>query len=205
MKPIYFFIFVSFLLVSIGYAEEWTRGDAFCKLTGCQVTGNITSKNVFIPQYAFSHTDETIPVIAAMNWTNITFGQEVTDILQGIAHTHSGLDNDTFTFSMDGIYDIDYDIDAEDTSPSASDIDVAVRLVYVNETEVVGSVFETDITKQGTEIELSHNFLMMARAGEQVKLQFIATDADVEISTHGTFGEHPESATIIIMKIANLP
>ncbi len=32
----------------------------------------------------------------------------------------------------------------------------------------------------------------------------VATDADVSISTHGTFGDHPESATINIFKISNL-
>ncbi len=35
-------------------------------------------------------------------------------------------------------------------------------------------------------------------------VQFVADNSDVQISTHGTFGDHPESATITIKKIANL-
>ncbi|KKL09290.1 hypothetical protein LCGC14_2567310, partial [marine sediment metagenome] len=99
----------------------------------------------------------------------------------------------------------DYDFDVEDTSPSASDIDVAGRLIYVNGTEVIGSEFETDITKQGASTELSHDFLAKFNGGDIVVFQFVANDVDVVISTHGTFGDHPESASIVIKKIANLP
>jgi len=169
------------------------------------VTGNVTSENVFIPQYIFSHTNATIPLVDANVWTNITFDQEDDDIKFGISHNGEDYTNDTFTVTEDGIYNVDFDLDVEDNSVGASDIDVAGRLILINGSEVVGSVFETDITKQGTEVELSHNFLVSCRAGEQFKFQFVADDADVRISTHGTFGVHPESATILMMKIANIP
>lgn len=169
------------------------------------VTGNVTSENAFTPHYIFSHINATIPVHGANLWTNITFDQETADIKQGISHTATDSTNQTFIVNEDGIYNIDYDIDVEDTSAAASDIDVAARLTFSNGTEVVGSVFEIDITKQGSEIELSHNFLVDCRSGDEFIFQFVATDADVQISTHGTFGTHPESATILMYKIANLP
>lgn len=162
------------------------------------------SEYLFSPQYVFSHTNATIPLAGSSVWTNITFDQEAVDIMSGIVHDGTDYTNDTFTVNEDGIYNVDYDFDVEDTSVGASDIDVAGRLILTNGSEVVGSVFETDITKQGTEIELSHNFLVSCRAGEQFKFQFVADDADVQISTHGTFGVHPESATVLMMKIANL-
>jgi len=167
------------------------------------VTGNITAENVFLPQYIFSHTNETISVIGANKWTNITFSQEDTDIKRGITHTFNDATNHTFTISASGIYNVDYDLDVVDTSAGASDINVAARLILINGSEVIGSVFETDITKQGTETELSHNFLVECIAGDSFIFQFIASDADVQISTHGTYGDYPESATILMTKIAN--
>ncbi len=201
-----FFIFFMFFLISIpnSNALTWTRGNAFCKLTGCTVTGNITSENVFIPQYIFPHTNETIILTGAGAWSNITFGQEETDLKFGIEHS-TGLTNDTFTINQTGIYDISFNLDVIDTSASASTIDIAARMVYINETEIRGSVFETDIIKQQVETEISHEFLARLNAGDAVKFQFTATDTDVEISSHGTFGEHPESVSIVMKKIANLP
>ncbi len=70
--------------------------------------------------------------------------------------------------------------------------------------ELLGSVFESDITKKGISTEISHNFLAKLNAGDVIAFQFVADDVDVQISTHGTFGDHPESASIIIQKIANL-
>ena len=167
--------------------------------------GNIIAENVFLPQYIFSHTNATIPVLGASTWTNITFSQEDTDVKQGISHTYNDETNHTFTIMEDGIYNMDYDLDIEDDSGTPTTIDVAGRLILADGTEVLGSVFETDVTKQGTEAELSHNFLVACNAGDVLVFQFIADDADVRISTHGTFGDHPESATILMNKIANLP
>ena len=168
------------------------------------VEGNITSENVFIPQYIFSHTNRTQPLFVVNVWTNVTFDQEVADIKFGIEHISTDDTNHTFTIIEDGLYEADYDFDVEDSSGTPSDIDVAGRLVLVNGTEVIGSVFETDIAKQGISTELSHDFLFRALAGEQFKFQFVADNADVQISTHGAFGDHPESATVVIKKVANL-
>ena len=168
------------------------------------VTGNITSSNVFVPQYIFAHTNETIPLTTASVWENITFGQEVTDIKFGISHVYNDNTNHTFTINIAGVYNLEYDFDLVDTSISASDIDAAGRVIYQNGTEIVGSAFETDITKQQIETELSHSTLARLNAGDKIVFQFTADDVDVAISTHGTFGDHPDSATIIIEKIANL-
>ena len=160
---------------------------------------------IFVPQYVFPHTNETIPLTTSSVWENITFQQEVTDIVNGISHVHNDRTNHTFTISESGIYNLNYDFDVEDTSVSASDIDVAGRVIYENGTEIIGSVFETDIIKQDVEVEISHNFLAKLNAGDVLIFQFIANDVDVQISTHSTFGVHPDSVTILIIKIANLP
>jgi hypothetical protein len=110
------------------------------------VTGNITSENVFIPQYAFSHTNETINLVSANVWANVTFTQENTELLQGLSHSHS-VNSHIFNISESGIYEVDFDFDVEDTSMGASDIDVAGRVIFINGTEIEGSVFEADIFK----------------------------------------------------------
>lgn len=172
---------------------------------GLNVTGNITGDNVFIPQYIFVHDNRTTSLSGAGVWANISFDQEVTDIKVGIGHTFNDNTNHTFTINEAGIYDITYDFDVIDTSVSASDIDVAARVIFINGTEIPGSVFETDIIKQNIENELSHTILAKFVAGDVIIFQFTADDADVEISTHGTFGDHTDSSTIEIKKIANLP
>ena len=168
------------------------------------VNTSIISSNVFIPQYMFAHNDATMPILGVGVWTNISFDQEDTDIKFGISHTYDDSSNQTFMIMQDGIYEVDYDLDLQDTSVGASDINVAARLVNMSGAEVIGSVFETDITKQGVEAELSHDFLIEAYAGDSFVVQFVASDSDVQVSTHGTFGDHPESATITIIKVANL-
>ncbi|KKM27891.1 hypothetical protein LCGC14_1570090, partial [marine sediment metagenome] len=179
--------------------------DGWLRITGnLNVTGNITSENVFIPQYIFSHTDRTQPVVGANVWTNITFDQEATAIKFGISHTHNDDTNNTFTINEPGVYRLDYDFDAIDASPSASDIDMAGRVIFTNGTEIAGSAFEIDITKQQIETEISHSFLAILNIGDEFIFQFIADNANVAVSTHGTFGSHPDSATIIIEKVANL-
>ena len=168
-------------------------------------TKNITAENVFLPQYIFSHTNVTITLNGASLWTNVSFDQEVTKIKQGIGHTATDGTNTTFTINVDGIYDISFNFDVIDTSVGASDVDIGGRLILADGTEINGSMFETDLTKQHIETELSHEFLAEFKAGDKVIFQFIANDEDVEMSTHGTFGDHPDSASVVIKKHANIP
>ena len=192
----------------IGDAVNFTFGnfsdDVFVS-GNINTTGNITAENVFLPQFIFSHTNVTILVNGANLWTNVSFDQELTLIKQGIAHTFDDGTNQTFTINAEGIYDISYNYDLIDISPSASEIDIAGRVTFRDGTEINGSVFESDITKQGVETELSHEFLAELKKGDELIFQFIAEDADVEMSTHGTFGIHPESASVVIKKHANIP
>lgn len=166
----------------------------------------VAERTIVLPNdnsyYLFAHTDETIPVNGSVNWTNVTFTQENTELNRGFVHTHNLGESEEFTFLFDGVYEITYNFDVQDTSPSASDIDVAGRVIYMNGTEIDGSVFETDIIKQGVEVELSHTFLGRFSAGDVVVAQFTAGNSAVEISTHGTFGEHPESASIIFTQVS---
>ena len=153
--------------------------------------------------YIFSHTNETISVLGANTWTNVTFLQEVADINRGIGHNHNNGTSQEYTILFDGIYSITYNFDLQDTSVSASDIHVGARVIFINGSELPGSVFETDIIKQEVEMELSHEFLEEFIEGDIIVFQFIADDSDIEISTHGTFGDNPESASISISKISN--
>ena len=187
----------------VGTGDGWLLDD--WHVTGdLNVEGNTTSENVFIPQYMFAHNNATIPVLGVGVWTNITFDQEDSDIKYGITHVFDDSTNHTFMLMDPGVYDISYDIDVEDTSPSASDINVAVRVMNSTNEEVIGSVFEADITKQGAEVELSHEFLVRSLGNELFYIQFTASDGDVQVSTHGTYGDHPESASIVIKKVATL-
>jgi len=172
--------------------------------TSINASGNITSENVFLPQYIFSHTNETIPVLAANEWTNVTFGEDEAHIKLGIDHHHDSSINDTFEIHEDGIYDISYGLTLIDTSAGATDIDMAGRMVYINNTELGGSVFQTDIIRQEIETIITHRFLARLVTGDEIKLQFIASDSDVQLSDHSIFGDDPESALIVINKIANL-
>ncbi|KKK72325.1 hypothetical protein LCGC14_2904980, partial [marine sediment metagenome] len=117
---------------------------------------------------------------------------------------HNDDTNNTFTINEPGVYNLEYDFDAIDTSPSASDVEIAGRVIFTNGTEIAGSAFEADIIKQQIETEISHTFLATFNAGDNVIFQFIADNANVAVSTHGTFGSHPDSASIIIYKISNL-
>ena len=166
--------------------------------------GNITSQNVFVPQYVYSHTDATIILTSSSAWVNVTFTQEDDNIKKGISHVYNDATNISYIINSDGIYSVEFDFDVIDTSASSTDIDVAGRVIYFNGTEVIGSVFETDITKKNIEVELSHSFLAKFFVGDIIVFQFVANDVDVQISSHKTFGVHPDSATIEIIKEANL-
>ncbi len=172
------------------------------------VTDNIIASNVFLPVYLFTHSNITIPVRGASLWTNVSFpldfvGEPDWDIKLGLQHSRSDDRNHTIFINVSGIYEFNYDMDVENTGGAAA-IDVAARVIYDNGTEVSGSVFEIDLAVQSEEHELSHDFLLRLEANDAIVLQFIATDADVELSTHSTFGVQPESVSITMKKIANL-
>ncbi len=168
------------------------------------ITGNVTAENAFLPQYIFTHTNFTIPVNGLNLWTNVTFEQEESDLKQGITHNNTYLSH-IFGIIANGVYNLHYDADVEDTSVGSSDIDVAGRFIFANGTEVPGSVHEVDIIKKGVEVDLTYPSKAILHAGDEIIFQIVATNGNVQISTHGTFGEHPESASVIIDKVANLP
>jgi len=169
------------------------------------VGGNITGTNVFAPQYASIHSHNNVSLIGADVWTNITIDSDDDPLKRGIQHSTNGVENMTFNITVDGVYDIDYNLDVIDTSVSSTDIGVAGRVIYINGTELVGSVFEVDITKKAIENELSHNFLVELKNGDRIIFQFIASDGDVVVSTHGDFGDETEAVGVVIFKLANIP
>ncbi|KKM25261.1 hypothetical protein LCGC14_1596820, partial [marine sediment metagenome] len=171
---------------------------------------NVTSSNLFVPVDLFTHTNATTTLPGASTWANVSFaidfvGEPDDDVKFGILHDRTGDQNHTFTILFDGIYSISYNFDVEDTSLGNSDIDVAGRAIYDNGTEIHGSVFETDIIRVDVETELFHPFSARLEAGDVVVFQFVADNGNVRISTHGTFGDQPESASVQFIKIRNIP
>ena len=162
----------------------------------------------FNATYIFTHTNITKFVLGANEWTNMSFepdfdGEPDNDIKYGILHDRdSSTQNHSFQIQLGGIYDIEYDLDMIDTSGApATTFDVAGRVIYDNGTELDGSIFETTLSRQDAEVEVSHTFLARLEALDVIVFQFIAEDAQVEISTHGTFGDQPESASVVIERI----
>ncbi len=163
--------------------------------------GNITSDNVFIPQYVFAHTAANITATSASVWINVTFDEEDDSVKKGITHNYNDGTNVTFTIASAGIYEVHMDFDFVDTAASPS-ANVNTRLV-IDEVEVAGSILEIDTTKQNAEVALSHSMLVSFNAGDKVRLQFISSDTTVSLASHNTFGTHPDSSKILIMKIDN--
>ncbi len=190
------------------YLDNSTSPNNTAVLTGNFVArGNITSASAFVPVYLFTHTNHTLPVLGANLWTNVTFPLDYPtepdeDIKFGWIHNRTDTSNHTFTVLFDGIYDIDYDYDIQNTGAPAN-LNVAGRVIYVNGTELIGSVFEEGLATQNTETELSHDFLVRLNARDVIIFQFISDGANVELSTHHTFGDQPESVSARIFKIAN--
>lgn len=180
------------------WAKGWfvdldVSGDLF-------VGGENVTDQVYTPEYIFAHTNATQPLTQNV-WLNITFAQEAATIKRGIIHTFSDATNTTFTILSTGVYLLDYNYDMVDSAASPS-ADVAGRALR-NDVEIIGSVFETDTTKQNAENELSHEFMANLVAGDEIKFQMVTDVTTLSIQTHSAFGDHPSSASIVIQKISN--
>ena len=58
-------------------------------------------------------------------------------------------------------------------------------------------------SKQNSEVLLSHSLLADLSTGDNVTFQFASSETTVSLVSHATYGDHPESAKIIIIKMDN--
>jgi len=163
------------------------------------VTGNITSENVYLPAYLSTHTNVSINAVEGV-WVNVTFDVHEDSEKEGINHTYNDATNDTFTIVSDGVYQIDYGISFLDNEANPTNT-VAIRIIKNNE-EIEGSIFEKDTTKQNALGTIYRVVRASLNAGDKIKLQFISNSTTVSLKTEGTYGEHPTSANINLHRIA---
>ncbi|GAG54579.1 unnamed protein product, partial [marine sediment metagenome] len=112
---------------------------------------------------------------------------------------YSASNNDTFIIQDTGIYRISYGISFLDSQATPTNY-VAVRLIE-NNTEILGSVFEKDTTKQNAVGTLYRTVTASLTAGNHLKMQFISNATTVSIQTRATYGDHPTSASINLHRI----
>ena len=175
--------------------------DGWLTITGSlNVTGNVTAENVFLPAYAFAHTDANISIDSAGAWYNITFNEEASDPILDISHTYNDATNDTFTIGSDGIYLINWHIAFVDFA--ANPTGHVVTRVIKNGVEIPGSVLEKDTTKQNDHVTIDHNVLIKLSANDELKVQITADVTTVSTETIGTYGVHKDSGIIDIHRIA---
>ena len=168
-------------------------------LAGCTQKNFVLVNPLCPPAHAFAHTNATMTV-SMTDWTNITFEQEPAKPVALINHDSVGNLNHTFNITTPGIYHITYFSSFTDASPSPT-ADIAIRII-LNGIEINGSAFESDVTRQDAEVEISNAINARLETGDVLAFQFIAGDPDVALDTHSNFGQHPDSATITMERIA---
>ncbi len=164
------------------------------------VTGNITSENVFLPAYISSHTNDTIPVVSAGVWYNITFDQEADEFKRRITHTTTDATNTTFTIQDTGTYEITYSLTVEDSQ--ATPLNHVVARVIKNNVELNGFTIESDTTKQNADLLIHNSDLVELVVGDKLNLQFTSDATTVSLITHLTYGVHQNTGHITITRIA---
>lgn len=167
-------------------------------LVGCATNKIIVVNPICKPAHFFSHTNSTLSVFVD-EWRNITFDQDPIDLIVGATHSPVGILNHTFNITETGVYRFQYFASFTDSSPSPN-ANIAMRIIR-NGIEINGSTIETDSTKQNAELELSNTVHVEIVAGDQIAFQFISGDVDVVLRTHSTFGIHPDSATVTMLRI----
>ncbi len=168
--------------------------------TALEVIGNITAENVFLPAYAFAHTDANISIDSAGAWYNITFNDEASDPILNISHTYNDATNDTFIIGSDGIYLINWHIAFVDFA--ANPTGHVVTRVIKNGVEIAGSVLEKDTTRQNDHGTIDHNIIARLSANDEIKVQITADVTTVSTEAVGTYGVHKDSGVCDIHRIA---
>ena len=179
---------------------EWSGGNA-------TYMENVTAYNLWVPVVLYIHTHVTIPVDTPGEWYNVTFDDHPhDDWVQGIEHTSDDSTNDTFTFTVDGVYRIAWTLAFEDTNQNSwANISTRIYKYHAsNETweESHGSVRERDSERFEKDIVFKNGVMDYFEAGDKLKIQFTSSDTTVNLKASATYGDTPVSATMSIQRIA---
>ena len=179
---------------------EWSGGNT-------TYTENVTGYNLWIPVVYYTHTHDTISVDTPGEWYNVTFCcHPDSNWTQGIDHTWNDSTNDTFTFTIDGVYRIGWSLAFEDSNQNSwANISTRVyRYCCGNETwsEIHGSVRERDSERFERDIVFKNGVMLWAGVGDKLKIQFTSSDTSVTLKSSATYGDTPVSAAISIVRVA---
>lgn len=162
-------------------------------------SGNVTADNVWIPAYAFAHSQSNITVDSAGVWYNVTFNESAS-FNQSVLHNHADSTNDTFTIVETGIYDLHGHLSFQD-STATPDSNVVFRFAK-NDEEIAGSIREYDLDKKDWDTLGSTTVFVSLTAGDEIKLQFTSDDTTVSLESDNTYGVHKDTAVIKIKRVA---
>ncbi len=179
---------------------EWSGGNS-------TYMENVTAENLWVPVVYYTHTHDDISVDTPGEWYNVTFDSHPdNNWTNGIGHTWNDSTNDTFAFTIDGVYHITWSLAFEDSNQNSwANISTRVyRYCSHNTTwyEAHGSVRERDSEKFEKDIVFKNGFLYEIHAGDSIKIQFTSSDSSVTLKSSATYGETPVSAAISIMRVA---
>ena len=161
----------------------------------------VAIEDFLLPQYIFAHIGDTVAVVSAGTFQDILFNDEAASPKKGIVHDHT-TDPEEFLITKAGVYQVNVSISFEDSSVSP-DSDVAGRVV-LNGTEIPGSLAEHDISgtpQSEKDKHLNISIFVTCAANDVLKVQFTASSTNVSLKSHGTYGDHKDTAVINILKI----
>jgi len=179
---------------------EWSGGNV-------TYSENVTANNVWIPVVYYTHTHRNISIDTPGEWYNVTYDSHPNENwTRGIEHTWNDSTNDTFTFTVDGVYHITWTLAFEDSSQNSwANISTRVyRYCCGNDTwmEVHGSVRERDSEKFEKDIVFKNGMMNQFRSGDKIKIQFTSSHTSVSLRASATYGDTPCSAAISIERVA---
>jgi len=181
-------------------ALRWLKG----WFVNLDVSGNATINNLNVTGNIYnslSHMHGLATAIQEVDtvdtWYNVTFNSSLGDISGDITF----VDNRTLIIGSDGHYTINFGCGVEDSSPSPN-AHVGMRIAN-NGVEVVGSYVEYDTTKQNSDFWLEHLTHVELNAGDELNMQYIASDTDVTMSQEDTYATQGFSCYGYLQEVMN--
>ncbi len=162
----------------------------------------VAIEDFLLPQHIFAHIDDTIAVAVGGTFQDVPFDQEASTPKTGIEHDHTS-NPEQFKIKKAGVYVINFTMDFIDSAVTP-DSHIAIRVVK-NGSEILGSLAERDISgtpQSDKDKTITNSILVTCALDDIIKLQFTADDITVSLASHGTYGDHKDSAIVNIFRIA---